>query len=807
MSESLPDRSPRSRSATPRKRSRRKRSTDGGPIPVLPIRDQVYYPYGMISILVGRERSIRAVEAAWEADRRIALLTQRAVSTDEPKAEDLYAVGIIAEVMQMLRIPDGTLRVIAAGTHRIHAISFADVNEYLTARVCTADDIPADEIEAEGLARGVRTQFDHVVHAGRSIAPEALVSVASITDPSALAYSILAHLSHLPVDVRQELLEIDKVGERLERLLRLLRRESDIIDVQRQIRARVEKEIGDNQREMILREQMKAIQDELRQRDDRSGETDDYRQTIEACGMPLQASERALKEVDRLERTPFGSPEGAVIRSYLDWLIALPWSVSSEDRIVIAEAAAILEEEHHGLQKAKDRILEYLAVRQLARGALKSPILCFTGPPGVGKTSIGKSIAKALGRKFARVSLGGIRDEAEIRGHRRTYVGALPGRIMQGIRHAGVRNPVFMLDEVDKLGMDFRGDPSSALLEALDPEQNGEFSDHYIELPFDLRDVMFIATANLLDPIPPALRDRMEVIPFAGYTEEEKRTIAQRFLWPKQMVENGIANEPFTVDDAATTRMISEYTREAGVRALEREIASVCRKVARAVAEGRPGPSALTVDDVPGYLGRGRYRHEAASERDEVGAATGLVFTEVGGDIVTVEVSLIDGNEPRLTLTGQLGEVMRESAQAALTCIRSRAHSLGIDPTFNGRLDVHVHVPSGGIPKDGPSAGITIATALASAATGRPVSSSVAMTGEVTLRGRILPVGGVREKILGAHRAGIRRIILPAENLRDVDDVPDNVRSEIVCEYVEHLDEALAHALAPPSSSVSPPRT
>jgi len=727
----------------------------------------------------------------------VVLVAQKSAETEDPDEADLYQVGVMAELMQVLRVPDGTVRVMADTSSRVRVAQYIEEGAYLAARVVMSPETTSDDIETEGLMRLVRSEFEHIVHTGHQIAPEALLNVASEAESNGLSFTILSNLGHVSVAARQEMLEIDDDKERLRKLLEVLHREADIIEVQRHIRARVEKEIGDNQREMILREQLKAIQEELREHDDRGSEIDEYRQRIRDTHMPPDAEERALKEVERLERMPYGAPEGVVIRNYLDWLIALPWSKESEDRLNVEEAAAVLDEDHYGLEKVKERILEYLAVRQLAGSAMKGPILCFVGPPGVGKTSIGKSIARAIGREFVRVSLGGIRDEAEIRGHRRTYVGALPGRIMQGIRHAGVCNPVFMLDEIDKLGMDFRGDPSSALLEALDPEQNAEFSDHYIEIPFNLREVMFITTANFLDNVPPALRDRMEVIAFPGYTEFEKHAIASRFLCPKQIRENGLESISVQFDDAAIMRLIREYTREAGVRNLEREIAAVCRKVARAAASNKQTTAVIRDEDLVGYLGHGRYHHGTVNEHDEVGAATGLVFTEAGGDVVTVEVSLIRSPEPRLTLTGQLGEVMRESAQAALTCVRSRAQKLGTDANLGGLLDVHVHVPAGAVPKDGPSAGITIATAIASVVTSRPVRTSIAMTGEVTLRGNVLPVGGIKEKILGAHRAGVRTVILPKENDVDLDEVPERVRNEMHFELVSTVDEVFALALAP----------
>ena len=582
---------------------------------------------------------------------------------------------------------------------------------------------------------------------------------------------------------------------RLEKLNLLLQKEMEVLDVQRNIRSRVEKEMGDMQREYILREQLKAIQQELGDRDGRQGEADDYRTRIVACGMPEAVQAKADNELDRLDRMPYASPEGVVIRNYLDWLISLPWNVRSEGSLDVDEAAKVLDADHFGLDKVKERITEFLAVRKLAGDKMKGPILCFVGPPGVGKTSIGKSIARSLGRKFYRMSLGGVRDEAEIRGHRRTYIGAMPGRIVQGIKQAGTRNPVFMLDEIDKIGADFRGDPSAALLEALDPEQNDSFSDHYMEVPFDLRDVMFITTANMLDTIPPALRDRMEIIRFSGYIEDEKVQIARHFLVRKQIGENGLTPELFAMDEPAIRKIIREYTREAGVRGLEREIASVCRKVAREVAKGKTTRTNVREKDLKKYPGSSKFYHNRAEERDEIAISTGLVYTEFGGDIVSVEAVLMRGEKSSLTMTGQLGDVMKESGQAALTYVRSRAKMLDLDENFYSRTDIHVHVPAGAVPKDGPSAGVTIATAIASALTSRPVRKGIAMTGEITLRGRVLPVGGIKEKMLAAHRAGIRTVILPQENEKDLEDIPANVRSEMQFHLVDHADQVLEIAL------------
>ncbi len=794
---SLPPKSENAKAALPKSRSR---SASGAAfrtqaLPLLPIRDQVYFPHMIFPLLVGREKSVRALEEAIADERHIVLVAQRHVNTEDPSPEDLYSIGITAEVIQILRVPDGTVRVMLEGIERVKIVRFLQESPCFQV---VAQPLPTEErrdLEIEAMMRGVVSQFEQIVNASRNIAPETLINVINTDEPGRLADAITPYLHQLRVEVKQEILETLDVRERLEKLAVVLKKEWEILEIQRTIRGRVEKEMGDTQREMILREQLKAIQQELGERDERTGEIEEFRARILGAEMPSSVEERALKEVDRLEKMPLAAPEGVVIRNYLDLLTSLPWNRATEDRVDIEEAAAVLEEDHYGLKRVKERILEFLAVRQLVGSEMKGPILCFVGPPGVGKTSLGKSIARALGRKFIRISLGGVRDEAEIRGHRRTYVGALPGRIIQGIKQAGSNNPVFMLDEIDKLGVDFRGDPSSALLEALDPEQNSEFSDHYLEVPFNLRNVMFITTANLLDPIPPALRDRMEVISFSGYTEEEKLAIAEQFLVPKQRKEHGLEPKQLTITQDALRRVTREYTREAGVRNLEREIAAICRKVARKVAGGQTRPTKIDAKDVETYLGQRRFHYGTMEENDEIAAATGLVYTEYGGDIVTVEVSLLHGPEARLVLTGQLGDVMKESAQAALTYVRSRAAELKLDEEAFRHLDLHIHVPAGAVPKDGPSAGITIATALASALTRRPVRKDVAMTGEITLRGRVLPVGGIKEKTLAAHRAGIRTVILPEENRKDLEDVPEAVRAEMQFMHVRHMDEVLKIAL------------
>ncbi|MEN6370505.1 MAG: endopeptidase La [Armatimonadota bacterium] len=761
--------------------------------PVLPVRDQVYYTNMLFPLLVGREKSIRSLDEAVAKSRKLVLVAQKDIATEDPEPNDLYDVGLLVEVMQVLRVPDGAVRLMLEGLERVKIAKYSHTEPFLKARVSVMNEKPSSGIEIEALKRSIINQFEQIVQNGRQIPPEAMITVISISDPARLADTVAHHLS-VPVSSKQEILETVSVKERLEKLNLLLAREVEILEIHRNIRSRVEKEMGETQKEYILREQMKAIQQELGDRDERLSEIEEYKAKIDEAKMPQEVAERALKEVDRLEKMPYAAPDGVVVRTYLDWLTSLPWSKSTTETLEMDTAANTLDEDHYGLAKVKERILEFLAVRKLA-GTMRGPILCFVGPPGVGKTSIGKSIAKALGRKFIRVSLGGIRDEAEIRGHRRTYVGALPGRIIQGIKQCGFRNPVFMLDEIDKIGADFRGDPSAALLEALDPEQNNAFSDHYLEVPFDLSDVMFITTANVLDTIPPPLRDRMEIIHFPGYIEDEKLQIAQRFLAPKQIKENGLSKNNVTVTESAFRKLIREYTREAGVRGLERSISAIFRKIAKKVAEGSTKSAVVDENDVQTYLGTRKYHYGMAEEKDEIAAATGLAYTEFGGDIIQIEVGLLKSSEGKLLLTGQLGDVMKESAQAALTYVRSKARALDIDEEFSQRTDIHIHVPAGGIPKDGPSAGITIATALASALTRRRVRKDVAMTGEITLRGRVLPIGGVKEKMLAAHRAGIKTVILPAENEKDLEEIPENVLADLTIKLVDHADQVLAIAL------------
>ncbi len=767
--------------------------TDPIVVPLLPTRDQVSFPHMVFPLFVGRERSVRAVESSSNGRRYLFLAAQKNLQAEDPTPDEIYEVGILAEVMQLMRLPDGTVRLMLEGVERYRIISFVQADPFYEVLVEPLPKVTLPPQETEALCRFVSQQFEQIMQINQSLPPEIIVQVSQTEEAGKLADMITASLRTFKLERQQEILELRNPKDRLERLAELLTIEIRMLELQQNIRQRIEKEMGDSQREYMLREQMRVIQQELGDKGELS-ETEELRQQIQEVEMPDRISERAFKEVDRLEKMPFATPEGVVVRNYLDWMVALPWGKTTSDSVDLVEALKILDSDHYGLEKIKERIIEFLAVRKLT-GTIRGPILCFVGPPGVGKTSIGKSIAQALGRKFIRVSLGGVRDEAEIRGHRRTYIGAMPGRILQGMKQAGTRNPVFMLDEIDKLGMDFRGDPSSALLEALDPEQNSEFSDHYLEVPYDLSDVMFIATANLLENIPHALRDRMEVLPFTGYTEMEKLAIAEQFLVEKQKKDHGLKPSQITMTHEALTRLIREYTREAGVRNLEREIATLCRKVTRKVVAGEAKRVKLDAKHLPDYLGPRRFFYGIMEDEDQVGAATGLVYTEVGGDIITIEVSLLQGNEGRIQLTGSLGEVMKESAQTALSFVRSCASKWKLDPDFYRKLDIHVHVPAGAIPKDGPSAGITLATALASALTNRPVRRDIAMTGEITLRGRILPVGGIKEKVLAAHRAGIRKIILPKENARDLEDLPDYVRKEMHFSFVDHVEKVFEMAL------------
>lgn len=766
-----------------------------GTVPVLPIRgDTVHFPGVIQTLLIGRDMSVKALQQAIRKDRETLVVGQRDQSQDEPAADDLFSVGTLSEVLHVLPLPDGTMRVVLRGMGRALVHKFTFRGGAFTAKYEIMPEVEASSDQVEALMRECVGTFQTAANLGLQVPPEVMETLASIDDPGHLA-DMVAH--HLPgtAHVKQSLLEDVYVENRLERLVKLLAKEMQVLELQATLRSKVERELGQTQREYYLREQLKAIQTELGSVEGTlSDEGEEYRIKLEQCGMGLENAERALQEVKRLERAPSSSPEALVIRNYLDWLISLPWNHTSTDRIDVKKAAQILDRDHYGLAKVKDRILDFLAVRQLSH-SLRGPILCFVGPPGVGKTSIGRSIAESMGREFHRISLGGVRDEAEIRGHRRTYIGSMPGRLIQGLKQTGTRNPVFMLDEIDKMTSDLRGDPTSALLEALDPEQNAQFSDHYIEMPFDLSGVMFIATANLLENIPHALRDRMEVIRFPSYTEEEKLYIAANYLVPKKTKEHGLRKDQMKIAKPVLQAVVRDYTREAGVRSLEREVATLCRKVARQIAEGATDAVTVSKETLGESLGKPRFRHGVRGERNEIGAVTGLVYSEYGGDILTIEVSLTEpyGDKPEVQLTGSLGDVMKESAMAATTYVRANQARFNTQRPF--QMDLHVHVPEGAVPKDGPSAGVTILTALVSAYSGRPVRRDVAMTGEITLRGKVLPVGGVREKVLAAHRAGIKHVILPEDNQMDIDDLPEAARKDLTFHFARTADDVLKVAL------------
>jgi len=759
---------------------------------LLPLRGVLVFPNMVLHLDVGREQSVTALEQAMVSDNRILLMVQKDARMDDPAEEDLYTVGTVAEIKQLIKLPGGTIRVLVEGLQRARIGKFIDKKPCFKVEAILLHDDETRFPEVDALMRSLLYQFEQYIKISRRIQPETLITVSEIEAPGRLADIIASHLT-LKINQKQAILEAVTPKARLEKLSDLLNREMEILEIERKINLRVRKQMETTQKEYYLREQMKAIQKELGEKDERMAEAEEYREKISKANLPAEVGEKALKEVERLEKMPPAAAEGTVIRTYLDWMLELPWAVSTIDRLDLDLAEQILDEDHYGLKKVKERIIEYLAVRQLA-DKLKGPILCLIGPPGVGKTSLARSVARALERNFVRISLGGVRDEAEVRGHRRTYVGALPGRIIQGMRQAKSKNPVFLMDEIDKMSTDFRGDPSSALLEVLDPEQNSAFSDHYIEVPFDLSQVMFITTANNSFRIPQPLLDRMEIIHLPGYTEEEKVEIAKRHLMPKQIREHGLTVDNLGVSEGSIRRIVREYTREAGVRNLERNLAGICRKAAREVVKDRRTRIYLSSQALQKYLGVPLYRYGAAEKEDQVGVAAGLAWTEVGGDLLTVEVTLLKG-KGKVTMTGKLGEVMQESAQAALSYVRSRADSLGLDEDFHERYDIHIHVPEGAIPKDGPSAGITMATALASALTKTPVRRDVTLTGEITLRGRVLPVGGIKEKMLAAHRAGIRQMIMPAENRRDLADIPENVRRKVEVKLVEHMDEVLELAL------------
>jgi len=762
-------------------------------IPMLPLRGVLVFPYMVIHLDVGRKKSVNAIEEAMMNNKEIFLATQKEAQTDEPEIDDIYAAGTIAEIRQVLKMPGGTMRVLVEGLHRAEVKGVVFTDPYIRVQV---EEFKEDDVEKtpelDALMRALISEFEQYVRLSKKIPPETVVAVVAIEEPGRLADVIASHLS-LRIPDKQRILEARSIPQRLEILCEMLAKEMEVLELERKINIRVRKQMEKTQKEYYLREQMKAIQKELGDKDERAAEVEELRERINNAKLPKEAYEKAYKELERLEKMPPMVAEAVVVRNYLDWLLSLPWSVETKDRLDLKKAQQILDEDHYGLEKPKERILEYLAIRKLAK-KMKGPILCLVGPPGVGKTSLGKSVARSLNRKFVRMSLGGIRDEAEIRGHRRTYVGSMPGRVLQGMKQAGSRNPVFLLDEIDKMTMDFRGDPAAALLEVLDPEQNSNFSDHYLETAFDLSKVMFITTANSTHTIPKPLLDRMEVIEISGYTEEDKVHIAMDNLIPKQIKEHGLKEHHITFSEGAIRKIIREYTREAGVRNLEREIASVCRKVARQVVEDPHTMVSVTAGNLSKFLGKPRYRFGVAEKEHQVGVATGLAWTEAGGDILSIEVALLKG-KGNLTLTGKLGDVMKESAQAALTYVRSRADELGIPDDIRENYDIHLHVPEGAIPKDGPSAGITIATALASAMSGKLVRKDVAMTGEITLRGRVLPIGGLKEKVLAAHRAGIDTVILPVENEKDLVDIPANVRRKMRFIPVAHMDEVLKETL------------
>jgi ATP-dependent Lon protease len=765
-------------------------------LPVLPLKDLVIFPFIIVPLSVSREKSINAVDQALAENRVIMLTAQKDFQNEDPGEEDLYRVGTVAIIMRMLKLPDGRIRILVQGLSRARIDYFIQTAPFFKAKITRIDEpVTKDRgLEVEALIRAVKQNLDRAVSLGKNISPEVMVIAANLDDPARLTDLAASNLD-LKLEEAQGILETMDPVERLKRVNELLTREINLLTMQQEISSAAQGEMNKSQREYFLRQQLKAIQSELGEGEELAEEVENYRKKIEEKSIPSEAREEVEKQIKRLERSHPDSAETSIIRTYLDWMTGLPWGVMSADNHDLPRARTILDEDHYDLEKIKERILEYLAVRKLRGQKMKGPILCFVGPPGVGKTSLGRSIARALDRKFVRISLGGVRDEAEVRGHRRTYVGALPGRIVQGINQAATSNPVFMLDEVDKIGADYRGDPSSALLEVLDPEQNFSFRDHYIGVPYDLSNVMFIVTANVLDTIHPAFLDRMEVIRLSGYTDEEKLAIARQHLIPKQMEENGIKETPVVWTDSGITKVIAGYTKEAGLRNLEREIGTICRKIAVQVAEGKTEETYRIMDtNVDKFLGPMRHFAEELLERDQVGVATGLAWTAVGGDILFIEVTAVRG-KGKLQLTGQLGDVMKESAQAALTYARAHADEQGIPPDYFETHDIHVHVPAGAIPKDGPSAGVTITTAIVSVLTGRPVRRNVAMTGEVTLRGDVLPIGGVKEKVLAARAAKINTVILPKLNERDLVEVPEPIKRDMQFHFVEHIEDVLKIAL------------
>lgn len=763
-------------------------------IPVLPLRDVVVYPHMVIPLFVGRDKSILALEAAMADNKKILLLAQKNAEVDDPGQLDLYQIGTLSTILQMLKLPDGTIKVLVEGGDRVMVDSLLETNEYYSAAVKLLEKSSlVDDREAEVLLRSVLNLFDQYVKLNKKVPPEILTSLSGIDDPSRLADTIAAHMS-LKLDEKQEILEIQDPRERIEHIMSKIEGEIDLMQIEKRIRGRVKQQMEKSQREYYLNEQMKAIQKELGDMDDAPNEVEDLQQKIEDSGMPKEAREKADSELNKLKMMSPMSAEATVVRNYIDWLVSVPWKKKSKIRRDLAQAEKVLEEDNYGLEKVKERILEYLAVQQRVR-KLKGPILCLVGPPGVGKTSIGRSIARATNRKFSRMSLGGVRDESEIRGHRRTYIGSMPGKIIQNLSRVKVRNPLFLLDEIDKMAMDFRGDPASALLEVLDPEQNNTFADHYMEVEFDLSDTMFVATSNSMN-IPGPLLDRMEVIRIPGYTEDEKLNIALKYLIPKQIKENGLKPEEIDIKQNAVLEIIQRYTREAGVRNLEREISKICRKAVKMMLLN-PSTKKLTMSakNIEEYLGVKRFRFGSADEKDQVGQVTGLAWTEVGGELLTIESAVVDG-KGKFVQTGQLGDVMKESIQAAMTVVRSRSEILGVSPDFNENKDIHIHVPEGATPKDGPSAGVGMCTALVSALTEIPVKAEVAMTGEITLRGEVLPIGGLKEKLLAAHRGGITKVLIPQENEKDLAEIPDNIKAKLEIIPVRWIDQVLEVALA-----------
>ncbi|OEF98295.1 endopeptidase La [Desulfuribacillus alkaliarsenatis] len=761
-------------------------------IPVMPLRGLIVYPSMVLHLDVGRQKSVNALEQAMVDDSLILLVSQKDVQIDDPEIHEVFHVGTVAKVRQMLKLPNDTIRVLVEGLHRAQITEFLDNESYYEASYQEIIETNEQPLETEALMRLVLAQFEQYIKISKKINQETLSSISDIEEPGRLADLISSHLT-LKLKDKQEILEISDIAGRLEKIHEILNNEQEVLELEKKIGQRVKKQMEKTQKEYYLREQIKAIQKELGEKEGRLQEGAELREKLAGKKLPDNVKEKVVKEIERLEKMPQSSAEGTVVRNYIEWLLDVPWLETTDDEIDIDNCEKILNEDHYGLDKVKERILEYLAVQQMV-GKLKGPIICFVGPPGVGKTSFAKSISRAINRKFVRISLGGVRDEAEIRGHRRTYVGAMPGRIMQGMKTAGTINPVFLLDEIDKMSMDFRGDPSAALLEVLDPEQNNSFSDHYIEMPYDLSKVMFITTANSIAGIPRPLLDRMELVHIPGYTELEKQKIAEGYLIPKQLKEHGLTKEQVKINIEVVEKVIREYTREAGVRNLERQMATLCRKAAKILVSKKRKRVLFTSTNLDKYLGPSRYRFGLAEKEDQVGVATGLAWTEMGGDTLSIEVAITKG-KGKLTLTGKLGSVMQESAQAAFSYIRSRSESLDIEQDFYEKYDVHIHVPEGATPKDGPSAGISMATAMVSAFTGVPVAKEVAMTGEITLRGRVLPIGGVKEKVLSAHRAGITTVILPKENEKDLQDVPQSVLKTLEVHLVEHLDEVLELAI------------